>query len=176
MPAGCSALSHDECVARYKKAIEDRPLKIMAKMASPCCRRIAEAATGSGRLSWRVLVNDFFPGMPAKLLWVKAFNRCSSMPRCAEGAFDDDVTRAAGIGGCNRYRAGPEAYYQAGMIHLLQHAVGPISDSFEVQCGQFAETVADSVARPTDFVPTHGVPIEEAESPKSANGSSRQAL
>ncbi len=116
-------LSYDDCVQRYKKAVEDGLLKIMAKMG------IAVISSYRGGYNFeavglsRALVNDFFPGMPAKIsgegfdsLFINAQMRHAA-------AFDEDVI-ALPIGGLYRYRFNSEAHaYEANLIHLLQTAV-----------------------------------------------------
>ncbi len=121
-------LGYDECVRRYKKAVEDGLLKIMAKMG------IAVISSYRGGYNFeavglsRALVNDFFPGMPAKISGEGFESLFINAEMRHEKAFDEDVV-ALPIGGLYRYRAGSEAHaYQAGLIHLLQHAVG--ADSY----------------------------------------------
>ena len=88
----------DECIARYKKAVDDGLLKIMAKMG------IAVISSYRGGYNFeavglsRALVNDFFPGMPAKIsgegfesLFINAQIR-------HEKAWDEDVI-ALPVGG-----------------------------------------------------------------------------
>ncbi|MGJ3628134.1 glutamate synthase central domain-containing protein [Sphingomonas sp. MMS24-JH45] len=60
-------LALDECLKRHKKAIEEGLLKIMSKMG------IAVISSYRGGYNFeavglsRALVNDLFPGMPAKI-------------------------------------------------------------------------------------------------------------
>ncbi len=115
--------SYDECVKRYTKAIDDGLLKIMGKMG------IAVISSYRGGYNFeavglsRALVNDFFPGMPAKISGEGfASIHLSAMLR-HERAWDDEVV-ALPVGGLYRYRADSEAHaYQANLIHLLQTAV-----------------------------------------------------
>ncbi|MGL4542963.1 MAG: glutamate synthase large subunit, partial [Polymorphobacter sp.] len=127
------ALSYDECVARYKKAIDDGLLKIMAKMG------IAVVSSYRGGYNFeavglsRALVNDFFPGMPAKISGEGFVSLHINAQMRHEAAWDEDA-RALPIGGLYRYRAGSEAHaYQAGLIHLLQEAVADDSYSQYLQ-------------------------------------------
>ena len=114
----------DECVARYKKAVEDGLLKIMAKMG------IAVVSSYRGGYNFeavglsRALVNDFFPGMPAKISG-EGFASIHLNARLRHERAWDEAAAALPIGGLYRYRAGSEAHaYQANLIHLLQDAVG----------------------------------------------------
>jgi glutamate synthase (NADPH/NADH) large chain len=122
--------SYDECVQRYKKAVEDGLLKIMAKMG------IAVISSYRGGYNFeavglsRALVNDFFPGMPAKISGEGFDSLFINAQMRHEAAFDEDVI-ALPIGGLYRYRFNSEAHaYEANLIHLLQTAVtrGSYSD------------------------------------------------
>jgi glutamate synthase (NADPH/NADH) large chain len=159
------ALSYDECTGRYKKAIEDGLLKIMAKMG------IAVISSYRGGYNFeavglsRALVNDFFPGMPAKISGEGFESLFINAEMRHQAAFDEDVI-ALPIGGLYRYRAGSEAHaYQAGMIHLLQHAVG--TDSYSDYL-KFSRAVRDAppiaLRDLLDFAQTKPVPVEEVES------------
>ena len=160
------ALSYDDCIRRYKKAVEDGILKIMAKMG------IAVVSSYRGGYNFeavglsRALVNDFFPGMPAKIsgegfdsLYINARMR-------HDKAFDDDVI-ALPIGGLYRYRAGSEEHaYQAGLIHLLQHAVSNDSYSEYLRFSRAVRDLPPIYLRDLlDFVDTaKAIPVEQVES------------
>jgi glutamate synthase (NADPH) large chain len=133
-------LTLDQCVARYRKAVEDGLLKIMSKMG------IAVISSYRGGYNFeavglsRALVNDFFPGMPAKIsgegfasLFLNARDRHLK-------AYDEEVL-ALPVGGLYRYRAGAETHaYQANLIHLLQQAVA--SDGYSTYL-QFSRACRD---------------------------------
>ena len=133
-------LSLDQCLARHKTAIGDGLLKIMSKMG------IAVISSYRGGYNFeavglsRALVNDLFPGMPAKIsgegyasLYVNAAER-------HEAAFDKAVATLP-IGGFYRQRDGGEAHaYSAQLMHLLQTAVR--TDSYSTYL-QFARGVRD---------------------------------
>jgi len=135
-----SDLTAEQCVARYRKAIEEGLLKIMSKMG------IAVISSYRGGYNFeavglsRALVDDLFPGMPAKIsgegyasLYVNAIER-------HEAAFDAGVATLP-IGGFYRQRAGGEAHaYSAQLMHLLQTAVG--NDSYSTYL-QFSRGVRD---------------------------------
>ena len=133
-------LTLDQCIERHKVAIGDGLLKIMSKMG------IAVISSYRGGYNFeavglsRALVNDLFPGMPAKIsgegyasLYVNAAER-------HEAAFDKAVATLP-IGGFYRQRAGGETHaYSAQLMHLLQTAVG--TDSYSTYL-QFARGVRD---------------------------------
>jgi glutamate synthase (NADPH) large chain len=130
----------EACLARYRSAIGEGLLKILSKMG------IAVIASYRGGYNFeavglsRALVNDLFPGMPAKIsgegyasLYVNAAER-------HEAAFDAAVAHLP-IGGFYRQRAGGEPHaYSAKLMHLLQTAVG--SDSYSTYL-QFSRGVRD---------------------------------
>ncbi|PZQ58871.1 MAG: glutamate synthase large subunit, partial [Sphingomonas taxi] len=133
-------LALEECTARHKKAIEEGLLKILSKMG------IAVISSYRGGYNFeavglsRALVNDLFPGMPAKIsgegyasLHVNATDR-------HEEAFDAGVAKLP-IGGFYRQRHTGEAHaYSAQLMHLLQTAVS--TDSYSSYL-QFSRGVAD---------------------------------
>jgi len=133
-------LTLDQCLSRHKTAIGDGLLKIMSKMG------IAVISSYRGGYNFeavglsRALVNDLFPGMPAKIsgegyasLYVNAAER-------HEAAFDMAVATLP-IGGFYRQRAGGEPHaYSAQLMHLLQTAVA--TDSYSTYL-QFARGVRD---------------------------------
>ena len=159
-------LGYDECVQRYKKAIEDGLLKIMAKMG------IAVISSYRGGYNFeavglsRALVNDFFPGMPAKISGEGFESLFINAQMRHEKAFDEDVI-ALPIGGLYRYRFNSEAHaYQANLIHLLQTAVSRNSYS---DYQKFARGLRDqppiALRDLLDFVDeTQSVPLESVES------------
>jgi glutamate synthase (NADPH/NADH) large chain len=132
--------SLDECIARYRKAIDDGLLKIIAKMG------IAVIASYRGGYNFeavglsRALVADLFPGMPAKIsgegyasLQVNALDR-------HEKAWDAAVATLP-VGGFYRQRGGGEAHaYSAQLMHLLQTSVS--TDSYSTYL-QFSRGVRD---------------------------------
>jgi glutamate synthase (NADPH/NADH) large chain len=159
-------LGYDECVQRYKKAVEDGLLKIMAKMG------IAVVSSYRGGYNFeavglsRALVNDFFPGMPAKISGEGFESLFINAQMRHEKAFDEDVI-ALPIGGLYRYRFNSEAHaYQANLIHLLQTAVARNSYS---DYQKFARGLRDqppiALRDLLDFVgDTKPVPLESVES------------
>ncbi len=159
------ALSYEECVARYRKAVEDGLLKIMAKMG------IAVLSSYRGGYNFeavglsRALVNDFFPGMPAKISGEGFESLFINAQMRHEAAFDEDVI-ALPIGGLYRYRANSEAHaYQAGLIHLLQHAVQNNSYSDYLKFSRAVRELPPIALRDLlDFVETKPIPVEQVES------------
>ena len=155
----------DDCLARHRTAIEEGLLKIMSKMG------IAVISSYRGGYNFeavglsRSLVNDLFPGMPAKIsgegyasLHVNAVDR-------HEAAYDEAVVHLP-IGGFYRQRAGSETHaYSAQLMHLLQTAVA--TDSYTSYL-QFSRGVGDL---PPVYLrdllqfnfPADGVPVDQVE-------------
>jgi glutamate synthase (NADPH/NADH) large chain len=132
--------SLDECLKRHRKAIDDGLLKIMSKMG------IAVISSYRGGYNFeavglsRALVNDFFPGMPAKISG-EGFNSLQfNLIERHEAAFADVVVSLP-VGGFYKQRAGGEAHaYSAQLMHLLQTSVA--TDSYSTYL-QFSRGVRD---------------------------------
>ena len=158
-------LSLDDCRARFRKAINDGLLKIMAKMG------IAVISSYRGGYNFeavglsRALVNDLFPGMPAKIsgegyqsLFINATDK-------HEAAFDNRVI-ALPVGGFYRQRAGGEAHaYSAQLMHLLQTAVATDSYSTYLQFSRGVDDLPPVYLRDLlEFnFPQQGVPLDGVE-------------
>ena len=133
-------LALDECLARHQHAVNEGLLKIMSKMG------IAVISSYRGGYNFeavglsRALVNDFFPGMPAKI----SGEGYASLHLSAMLRHDAAYASAAGalpIGGFYRQRHSGEAHaYSAPLMHLLQTAVA--TDSYSTYM-QFSRGVAD---------------------------------
>ena len=133
-------LSLTECLKRHRKAIDEGLLKILSKMG------IAVISSYRGGYNFeavglsRALVNDLFPGMPAKISGEGyASLHLSAMMR-HDAAYDAAVATLP-VGGFYRQRAGGEAHaYSAQLMHLLQTAVS--TDSYSSYLA-FARGVRD---------------------------------
>ena len=133
-------LSLADCLARHRTAIEDGLLKILSKMG------IAVIAPYRGGYNFeavglsRSLVNDLFPGMPAKISGEGYNSLHLSAELRHRAAFDSGVATLP-IGGFYRQRAGSETHaYSAPLMHLLQTSVA--TDSYS-QYLQFSRGVAE---------------------------------
>ena len=128
-----------ECLARYRKAIDDGLLKIMSKMG------IAVISSYRGGYNFeavglsRAIVEDFFPGMPSKISGEGFLSLFASASERHERAFHSGAT-VLPVGGFYRYRSGGEPHgWQASLIHTLQEAVA--NDSFS-QYRRFSEGIS----------------------------------
>ena len=133
-------LSIDQCLERHRTAINEGLLKIMSKMG------IAVISSYRGGYNFeavglsRSLVNDLFPGMPAKISGEGYASLHYSAIIRHEAAFDAAVVTLP-IGGFYRQRADGETHaYSAQLMHLLQTAVA--TDSYSSYL-QFSRGVSD---------------------------------
>ncbi len=134
------ALTLDECLTRHRIAVEEGILKIISKMG------IAVISSYRGGYNFeavglsRALVNDLFPGMPAKISGEGYTSLHLSAMMRHEAAFDSAVATLP-IGGFYRQRADGETHaYSAQLMHLLQTAVA--TDSYSSYL-QFSRGVSD---------------------------------
>ena len=115
--------SLDECVERFKYAIDGGLLKIMSKMGISIISSYRGGYNFEAVGISRSLVREFFPGMPAKISGEGFASLQLSATDRHEMAYDEEVL-ALPVGGMYRYRSGGEPHaYQANLIHLLQKAV-----------------------------------------------------
>ena len=155
----------EECFERHRTAINEGLLKIMSKMG------IAVISSYRGGYNFeavglsRAMVDDLFPGMPAKIsgegyasLYVNATDR-------HEAAFDQAVVTLP-IGGFYRQRDGGEAHaYSAQLMHLLQTAVGTDSYSSYLQFSRGVRDLPPVYLRDLmEFnYPSEGIAIDQVE-------------
>lgn len=133
-------LSLDKCLANHRKAVDEGLLKIMSKMG------IAVISSYRGGYNFeavglsRSLVNDLFPGMPAKISGEGYASLHLNAELRHQAAFDTGVATLP-IGGFYRQRYGGETHaYSAQLMHLLQTAVA--TDSYSTY-QKFSRGVAD---------------------------------
>jgi len=158
-------LSIEQCLHRHRVAVEEGLLKIISKMG------IAVISSYRGGYNFeavglsRALVNDLFPGMPAKISGEGYASLHLNAKLRHDTAFDDDIVTLP-IGGFYRQRADGETHaYSAQLMHLLQTAVA--TDSYSSYL-QFSRGVADL---PPVYLrdllqfnfPSEGVAIDQVE-------------
>ena len=159
------ALSIEECLVRHRRAIEDGLLKIMSKMG------IAVISSYRGGYNFeavglsRALVNDLFPGMPAKISGegYASLHLSATMRHQAAYAGGAPVLP---IGGYYRQRYGSETHaYSAPLMHLLQTAVSTDSYSTYLQFSRGIDDLPPVYLRDLlEFnFPAEGVPVEQVE-------------
>ena len=156
----------EDCIARYKTAIDQGILKVMSKMGISILSsyRGAYKFEAVGLSRW--LVTSYFPGMSSRISGIGLHGIRRKVLDLHKRAFDREVT-ALPVGGLYRFRQNGESHALEGrQIHILQNAVA--TDSFAVY-RKYLEGVR--AAPPInlrdlmEFSPrTDPVPIEEVES------------
>ncbi|MDP1027920.1 glutamate synthase large subunit [Sphingomonas sp. KR1UV-12] len=158
-------LTIDQCLNRHRVAVEEGLLKIISKMG------IAVISSYRGGYNFeavglsRALVNDLFPGMPAKISGEGYASLHYSAIVRHEAAYDSAVTTLP-IGGFYRQRNGGETHaYSAQLMHLLQTAVATDSYSSYLQFSRGVSDLPPVYLR--DLLqfnfPAEGVPIDQVE-------------
>ena len=158
-------LTIEQCLARHRTAIEEGLLKIISKMG------IAVISSYRGGYNFeavglsRALVNDFFPGMPAKISGEGYASLHLSAQLRHDAAFDEGVATLP-IGGFYRQRATGEAHaYTAQLMHLLQTSVATDSYSTYLQFSRGVDALPPIYLRDLfqfNF-PEEGVPVDQVE-------------
>jgi glutamate synthase (NADPH/NADH) large chain len=118
-----AGISLEEALTRYKKAVDDGLLKIMAKMGISVISSYRGAYNFEAVGLSRSLVADFFPGMTSKISGIGLPGIQFKTQEQHARAFATDFV-AIPVGGFYRYRRGSENHaFQGEMVHLLQSAV-----------------------------------------------------
>jgi glutamate synthase (NADPH/NADH) large chain len=112
-----------ECLAKFKKSVDEGLLKVMSKMG------IAVVSSYRGGLNFeavglsRTLVAEFFPGMPSRISGIGLSGIQKKVQGLHERAWRTDVI-ALPVGGFYRYRRSGERHgFDGTQIHMLQEAV-----------------------------------------------------
>jgi len=117
-----------ECLARYKKAIDDGLLKIMSKMGISIISSYRGGCNFESVGLSRSMVAEFFPGMSSRISGIGLTGIQKKVLEAHARGFDEEVV-ALPVGGFYRYRRNGERHaYEAGLIHTLQHALA--TDSY----------------------------------------------
>ncbi len=158
-------LSIEQCLARHRIAIEEGLLKIISKMG------IAVISSYRGGYNFeavglsRALVNDLFPGMPAKISGEGYASLHLNAQLRHDAAFDEGVATLP-IGGFYRQRATGEAHaYTAQLMHLLQTSVATDSYSTYLQFSRGVDALPPIYLRDLfqfNF-PDEGVAVDQVE-------------
>lgn len=154
-----------ECLSRHRYAVDEGLLKIMSKMG------IAVISSYRGGYNFeavglsRALVNDLFPGMPAKISGEGYASLHLNAALRHEKAYDSSIATLP-IGGFYRQRHTGETHaYSAQLMHLLQTAVGTDSYSTYLQFSRGVEALPPIYLR--DLLqfnfPNESVPIDQVE-------------
>ena len=159
-------LTLEECLARYKEAINQGLLKVMSKMGISIVSSYRGGYNFEAVGLSRSLCREYFPGLITRLSGVGLTglkNRVKQLHARAMAPGEPPL----GIGGFYRYRRGGETHtLEARVIHQLQHAVA--SDSYhayrryaDLLYAQEPITIRDLLDFNRKLPP---VPVDEVES------------
>ncbi|MBX6373453.1 MAG: glutamate synthase large subunit [Acetobacteraceae bacterium] len=122
-------LTLEECVARYKKAVDKGLLKVMSKMG------IGVLSSYRGGMNFeaiglsRSLVAEFFPGTPSRISGIGLSGIARRILALHRKAWDADVVTLP-VGGLYKMRRSGETHaFEGSLIHTLQRAVE--TDSYQ---------------------------------------------
>lgn len=158
-------MTFDQCLKNHRKAIDEGLLKIISKMG------IAVISSYRGGYNFeavglsRALVNDFFPGMPAKISGEGYASLHLNAQMRHDAAYDSAVATLP-IGGFYRQRHGGETHaYSAQLMHTLQTAVSTDSYSTYLQFSRGVRDLPPVYLRDLlEFnFPAEGVAIDQVE-------------
>ncbi|HSR70989.1 MAG TPA: glutamate synthase large subunit, partial [Kiloniellales bacterium] len=168
-------LGLEDCIRRYRTAVDDGLLKIMSKMGISVLSSYRGGYNFEAVGLSRTLVDEYFSGMPSRISGIGLTGIQQKALALHERAWAEDYV-ALPVGGFYRYRRGGEYHaWEAGLIHTIQQAVA--SDSYSTY-KKFSQATVKVTADGThagapatlrdllDFKTTGvaPVPIEEVES------------
>ncbi|GGG33128.1 glutamate synthase [Caldovatus sediminis] len=160
-------LTLEECVARYKKAVDKGLLKVMSKMG------IGVLSSYRGGMNFeaiglsRSLVAEFFPGTPSRISGIGLSGIARRVLALHRKAWDADVVTLP-VGGLYKMRRSGETHaFDGALIHTLQRAVE--TDSYQTfkKYSEAVRRLPPVALRDLLDFRTEGrapVPIEEVES------------
>ena len=159
-------LSLDDCVHRYKQAVDQGLLKIMSKMGISIISsyRGAYKFEAVGLSRW--LVSSYFPGMASRISGIGLNGIRHKVVEQHARAFAEDAI-ALPVGGIYKFRRNGEAHAFLGQqIHILQSAVA--NDSYAIY-RKYSDSVHNSapinLRDLMEFTPKNDpVPLDEVES------------
>ncbi|HET6469552.1 MAG TPA: glutamate synthase-related protein, partial [Geminicoccaceae bacterium] len=160
-------LTLEECLRRYKEAVEQGLLKVMSKMGISIVSSYRGGYNFEAVGLSRSLVAEYFPGLPTRISGIGSIGIQNKVLALHERAFGEDEPPLM-IGGLYRYRRGGETHaLEGGQIHQLQHAVA--TDSYAAY-KKFAESIYKAppvaIRDLLDFTRDgrEPVPVDEVES------------
>ena len=122
-------LSFEEALGRYKRALGDGLLKIMAKMGISVVSSYRGGCFFEAIGLSRSLVAEYLLGCVSRISGIGLTGIQARVLAQHRKAFDEQVALLP-VGGLYRFRVGEERHgWEAGLIHLLQSAVGQESYS-----------------------------------------------
>jgi glutamate synthase (NADPH/NADH) large chain len=127
----------EDCVARFKEAVNQGLLKIMSKMGISVISSYRGSYNFEAVGLSRALVAELFPGMSSRISGIGLSGVLHKVLDLHARAYHEELPTALPIGGNYRYRRGGEVHsFEGGLVHLLQAAVA--SDSY-AQYSKYAQ-------------------------------------
>jgi len=160
------SLKLEECIQRYKIAVDEGLLKVMSKMGISVLSSYRGGYNFEAIGLSRTLVAEFFPGMSSRISGIGLAGLQRRTLELHERAYQSDVI-ALPIGGLYRYRKSAEAHsWEATAIHTLQTAVSTDSYAlFKQYTAMLAQQPPVALRELLGFAPGRtAVPLEEVES------------
>jgi len=122
-------LALDDCLKRFKKAVDEGLLKVMSKMGIAVISSYRGGANFEAVGLSRTLVAEYFPAMQSRISGIGLTGIQREVLEQHGRAFAEDFV-ALPVGGFYRYRRGGESHaWEANLIHTLQAAV--TSESYQ---------------------------------------------
>ncbi len=113
----------EDCINRYRHAINQGLLKIMSKMGISVISSYRGAYNFEALGLSRALVAEFFPGMPSRISGIGLLGVQKKVLEQHARAYGEDLP-ALPIGGLYKFRRGGEVHsFEGTLIHMLQAAV-----------------------------------------------------
>ena len=159
-------LKLEDCINRYKTAIDEGLLKVMSKMGISVLSSYRGGYNFEAIGLSRTLVAEFFPGMSSRISGIGLAGLQRRTLELHERAYQSDVISLP-IGGLYRYRKSAEAHsWEATAIHTLQTAVATDSYAlFKQYTAMLAQQPPVALRELLGFAPGRAaVPLEEVES------------
>ncbi len=159
-------LSLDDCLDRYRKAVDEGLLKVMSKMGIAVVSSYRGGANFEALGLSRTLVAEYFPNMPSRISGIGMSGIQKRVNALHARAWNPDAI-ALPIGGFYKYRKGGETHaWQADAIHTLQSAVASESyQTFKRYSEMIAKAPPIAIRDLLDFVPTgKSIPVDDVES------------
>ena len=114
----------ENCIKKFKKAVDAGLLKIMSKMGISVISSYRGGCNFEAVGLSRAIVSDYFPGMPSRISGIGIIGIEKKIKKLHE-EFSNKNVYTLPIGGLYRYRkSGEQHQHQGNLIHLLQSAVG----------------------------------------------------
>ena len=123
------AVTLEDAVRKYKKAVDKGLLKVMSKMGISVISSYRGGYNFEAIGLSRALVAEFFPGMQSRISGIGIPGIARNVVKLHAAAWDEDVVTLP-VGGIYKYRRHGEAHaFEGSLIHTLQTAVS--NDSFQ---------------------------------------------